>query len=123
LAESLGAVGAIGAVVVGVGAATFLVALVRIHRVAGVWDRHLAVGMAIVDAPLIVAFALAGVLAVAVGTWIALATLSTTLVVGFLVSKQLRRHRSRTNDDDRSLAAAAEQAVLEGRSLPTSLSH
>jgi hypothetical protein len=42
------------------------------------------------------------------------------LVGGFLASKRLRRRELRANEDDHLIASAAEQAVLEGRSLPTS---
>jgi hypothetical protein len=121
LAEALGAVAA-GAVLVGVAAASFVVPLVRIHHVAGVWDRHLAAGLALVEAPLISAFALAGVLAVAAEIWVAVATLTVILAVGSLASTRLRRRRNRTSDDDQLVAFAAEQAVLEGRSLPSTSS-
>jgi len=119
-ADRLGTVGAASVVAVGAPAAAFLRALVRIHHLTGVWDRHLAIGMAVVDAPLIAAFGFAGVLAVAAGIWVAAASLGLTVVGGFLASKRLRRRELRANEDDHLIASAAEQAVLEGRSLPTS---
>ncbi|MEX0666186.1 MAG: hypothetical protein WD598_15650 [Acidimicrobiia bacterium] len=120
IAARLGVVGAVCAVLASVLLITFVVALVRVHRATGIWDRHLAFGMAVVDAPLPAVFALAGVLAEVAGIWVGAAGLGIALALTHVVSRRLRRHQIRVSADDHRIAAALERAVVEGRSLPTS---
>jgi hypothetical protein len=116
----LGVVGAVCAVLAIVFLVTFLVSLVRVHRATGLWDRHLALGTAVVDVPMVAVFALAGVLAEVEGIWIGVAGLGTTLALAVVVSRRVRRRQIRADTDDHRIAAAVERAVAEGRSLPTS---
>ncbi|MSO79987.1 MAG: hypothetical protein EXQ79_10365 [Acidimicrobiia bacterium] len=109
-----------GAAVVGALVVTFLVALLGVHRRVGMWERHLALGVAIVDAPLVTVFAIAGALAVTVSIWCAIAVVSTALALSVLAARHRERKLARQAEDDERLAAAVELAVMDGRDWSSS---
>jgi hypothetical protein len=113
--EKVGRLAGSGAAVLLVLVGTLLVAAVRVHRRIGVWDRHLALGVALADAPLMAAFVIAGVLAVTAGTWVAVAWLTLVLSVGIVLIRRRRRTLAEAEEEDVRLAAAVECAVLDGR--------
>lgn len=119
-AERVSAPLAACAAIAGALVVAFFVALVGVHRRIGIWDRHLALGVAIADAPLVVVFAVGGALAATVGIWIALAAVSAALAIGFVVLRRRRRLLAEAAQDDVRLAAAVELAVLDSRDRSSS---
>ncbi len=101
-------------------AVSFLVAFLGVRRRVGIWDRHLAFGVAIVDAPIVMVAAIGGSLAVWAGVWIALGFVSIAIAVGFIVTRRRRRRLHEAADEDERLAVAVELAVLDGRDRSSS---
>jgi hypothetical protein len=120
LAERIPAPIALCASVAGVLVVTFLVALVGVHRRTGIWDRHLALGIAIVDAPLVLVFAIGGALGATAGIWVAVAAVSAVLAIGFVIARRRRRLLAEKAKDDLRLAAAVELALLDSRDRSSS---
>jgi hypothetical protein len=118
--ERIGALLGGSAAVIGALLVTFLVALLGVHRRVGMWDQHLALGVAIVDAPLVIVFAVAGALAVAVSIWLAVAVVSSALALSFSLARRRQRKLARQVHDDERLAAAVELAVMDGRDWSSS---
>lgn len=119
-AERMGLLLGAVAAVVGALAVTFLVALLGVHRRVGMWERHLALGIAIVDAPLVVVFTVAGALAAAVSMWVGATIVATALALSVVITHRRQRRLARYDEDDERLAAAVELAVMDDRDWSSS---